>query len=188
MDKINIGLLGVILIITSLGVYQTNSLKGEIEALRTDMNAKLTTYNATNKGDVNTSNNSVQNNPNQNLNNNSLPTTETTKKGPTTNIKFAEEVFNYGNVEVESENLHSFSFTNTGSEPLIISNAKGSCGCTVPNWPKDPIMPGQSGNIDVKFTPNAGQEGQEIEKVVTVTANTNPENTMVRIKANVIAK
>ncbi len=187
MDKVNIGLLGVILIITSLGVYQTNSLKAEIADLKTDLNAKLTTYNATNKSDVTNTNNTIQNNPNQNLNNN-LPTTETPKKGPTTNIKFAEEVHNYGSVEVESENLHSFSFTNTGSEPLIISDAKGSCGCTVPNWPKDPIMPGQSGNIDVKFTPNAGQEGQEIEKVVTVTANTNPENTMVRIKANVIAK
>lgn len=186
MDKINIGLLGVILIITSLGVYQTNSLKAEIADLKTDLNAKLTTYNATTKSDVNTNNNALQNN--QNLNNNSLPTAETPKKGPTTNIKFAEEVFNYGKVEVESENLHSFSFTNTGAEPLIISDAKGSCGCTVPNWPKDPIMPGQSGNIDVKFTPNAGQSGQDIEKVVTVTANTNPENTMVRIKANVIAK
>jgi hypothetical protein len=186
MDKINIGLLGVILIITSLGVYQTNSLKAEITDLKTDLNAKLTTYNATTKSDVNTNNNTLQNN--QNLNNNSLPSVETLKKGPTTNIKFAEEVHNYGSVEVESENLHSFSFTNTGSEPLIISDAKGSCGCTVPNWPKDPIMPGQSGNIDVKFTPNAGQAGQEIEKVVTVTANTNPENTMVRIKANVIAK
>jgi len=187
MDKINIGLLGVILIITSLGVYQTNSLKSEIADLKTEMNAKLTMYNATAKPDVNT-NNVAQNNPINNTTPNNLPSTETTKKGPTTSIKFSEEVYNYGKVEVESENLHSFVFTNTGSEPLIISDAKGSCGCTVPNWPKDPIMPGQTGNIDVKFTPNKGQEGQDIEKVVTVTANTMPENTMVRIKANVVAK
>jgi len=71
---------------------------------------------------------------------------------------------------------------------LKITNAKGSCGCTVPQWPKEPILPGQTGTIDVKFTPNAGQAGQPIEKIVTVTANTSPANTMVRIKANVIAK
>ena len=70
-------------------------------------------------------------------------------KGPTTTIFFDTEVKDFGNVSVDSENKYSFEFINNGMEPLKISNARGSCGCTVPDWPKQPIMPGQKGKIDV---------------------------------------
>ena len=81
------------------------------------------------------------------------------------------------------ENKYSFSFTNSGNEPLKISNAKGSCGCTVPNWPKEPILPGESGKIDVVFRPSKGQAGSKQTKTVTVSANTTPENTILKITA-----
>jgi hypothetical protein len=192
LDKVKLGLLGLILVISALGVYQISTLKSEIETLKTDLNtniSSLKTAQANNAANNNAgTNNKISTNVNTNTNTNPLPVTDTKPKKLPTSISFAEELHHFGTVEVESENLYAFEFTNTGSEPLEISNAKGSCGCTVPNWPKEPIMPGQTATIDVKFTPNAGQAGQEVEKVVTVTANTVPENTMVRIKANVVAK
>ena len=102
---------------------------------------------------------------------------------PKTNIKFSKDMHEFGNVEVNSENKYSFNFTNSGNEPLKISNAKGSCGCTVPNWPKEPILPGKSGKIDVVFRPSKGQAGSKQTKTVTVSANTSPENTILKITA-----
>ena len=83
----------------------------------------------------------------------------------------------------DSSSRCEFVFTNTGEEPLIISKAKGSCGCTVPNWPKEPILPGKSGKIDVVFRPSKGQAGSKQTKTVTVSANTSPENTILKITA-----
>lgn len=188
LDKVKLGLLGLVLVISAVSVYQISSLKGEIETLRNDLTTNISSLKTMQTNSQNTANNSNNNTISTPVDNTTvLPTNETKPKGLSTSIAFAEEMHNFGTVEVESENLYSFEFTNTGLEPLEISNAKGSCGCTVPNWPKDPIMPGKSATIDVKFTPNKGQAGQEVEKVVTITANTTPENTMVRIKANVIA-
>lgn len=102
---------------------------------------------------------------------------------PATTIKFKEEIHDFGAVPQDSENKYSFEFTNTGVEPLVIENAKGSCGCTVPNYPKEPVMPGQSATIDVVYKPGKQQGPQQ--KTVTITANTNPKNTVVKIKADV---
>ncbi len=104
-------------------------------------------------------------------------------KTPKTSIKFNKDSHDFGNIEQDTENKYSFTFTNTGNEPLKIKNAKGSCGCTVPNYPKEPIMPGKTGQIDVVYKP-AKQKGNQ-NKNVTVSANTNPENTILRISANV---
>ena len=189
LDKVKIGLIGLVLVISAYSVYQISVLKDELNKLSNDLTTSLSTLKTSQTNNAAT-NQGNQSNISTNVNNksNPLPSNNNKSQGPTTSIKFAEEVHNFGTVEVESENLYAFEFTNTGAEPLKISNAKGSCGCTVPNWPKEPIMPGQTATIDVKFTPNAGQAGQDVEKVVTVTANTVPENTMVRIKANVVAK
>ena len=84
---------------------------------------------------------------------------------------------------VRGEIRFPFEFINNGSDPLKISNAKGSCGCTVPQWPKEPIMPGKKGKIDVVFTPNKKQAGNPQQKTVTITANTQPVNTVLNIKA-----
>ncbi|HRN42636.1 MAG TPA: DUF1573 domain-containing protein, partial [Vicingus sp.] len=73
--------------------------------------------------------------------------------------------------------------TNTGSEPLIIENASGSCGCTVPTFPKEPIAPGKTGEIEVVYSPGTQQGAQT--KTVTITANTEPITTTLNITANV---
>ena len=102
---------------------------------------------------------------------------------PATSIKFKEELHDFGSVPQDSENAFSFEFTNTGVEPLVIENAKGSCGCTVPNYPKEPVMPGQTATIDVVYKP--GKQVGPQQKTVTITANTDPKNTVVKIKADV---
>jgi hypothetical protein len=103
--------------------------------------------------------------------------------GPTTSILFAEEEHNFGTIKQDSENHQTFVFTNTGTEPLIIANAKGSCGCTIPEYPKDPIAPGDTGEIKVTYKPGK-QKGSQT-KTVTITANTTPSTTQFRIKADV---
>ena len=100
-------------------------------------------------------------------------------------IAFMEEIKDFGNVDPNSENKHSFVFTNTGSEPLKILNAKGSCSCTVPNFSEDPVMPGKQGSIEVIFSPKISQAGKPQEQTVTITSNTDPETSFLKIKANV---
>ena len=83
-------------------------------------------------------------------------------------LTFASDVVDYGTIDQGAEGLRLAKFTNTGTEPLIISGAKGSCGCTVPNWPKDPIMPGETSQIEVRYdTKRTGA----INKTITVTSN-----------------
>ena len=78
-----------------------------------------------------------------------------------------------------------FKFTNTSKVDLIISSANGSCGCTIPKWPKRPISPGQSGEIEVIFN-SQGKKGKQIKKVY-VTANTSPVNNVIVLKGEVAA-
>jgi hypothetical protein len=100
---------------------------------------------------------------------------------PATTIQFAETEFDFGKMKQGDQVEHVFKFTNTGSEPLIIEDAKGSCGCTVPSYPKEPVAPGASGEILVKFN-SAGKSNNQ-QKTVTLTANTNPLQTVLTIKA-----
>lgn len=78
----------------------------------------------------------------------------------------------------------SFTITNTGDKPLLVTNAQGSCGCTVPEYPKEPLAPGESRDMKVSFNPN-GKEGVN-NKTVTITANTEPATTIINIKSDVI--
>ncbi len=98
-------------------------------------------------------------------------------------IEFEKEVHDYGTIENGANGECTFEFKNTGNAPLIISNAKGSCGCTVPSWPKEPIAPGKTGTITVKYdTKRAGA----INKSVTITSNAvNAPTKVIRIKGNV---
>ena len=104
--------------------------------------------------------------------------------GLTTTIKFDQTEFEYGAVEQGEKIRHVFTFSNTGNEPLIITKAKGSCGCTVPNWPKAPILPGESGEIAVVFD-TKGKKGKQAKRV-TITANTEPAMTFLTIKGEVL--
>ena len=103
-------------------------------------------------------------------------------------IEFKEETINYGEVEKGKDNgIRIFEFTNTGDAPLVIKNAKSSCGCTVPEWPKEPIAPGGKGQIKVQYNMNPGP----ISKTITIETNaTNKENGMIplRIKGTVVVK
>ena len=104
--------------------------------------------------------------------------------GPTTTMTFGEPTHDFGKIMDGDKVEHVFLFENTGSEPLVISNAKGSCGCTVPDWPKDPIKPGATGEIKVVYNSKGkGKVGGKNEnKTVTITANTNPPETRIFVK------
>lgn len=101
-------------------------------------------------------------------------------------IDFEKEVHDYGTIKYDANGQCSFNFKNTGNAPLIISDAKGSCGCTVPSYPKEPIQPGQTATITVKYdTKRPGA----INKSVTITSNAVNEPTkVIRIKGNVLPK
>lgn len=98
-------------------------------------------------------------------------------------FEFAESVWDFGNITSGEVVENIFKFKNTGTEPLIISNAKGSCGCTAPAWPKEPIAPGESGEIKVVF--NSRGKSNKQNKTVTITANTTPNQTRLRVTGNV---
>jgi hypothetical protein len=100
-------------------------------------------------------------------------------------MTFDSEVVDYGTIAQNADGLRTFTFTNTGNAPLIISNAKGSCGCTVPTWPKQPINPGEKGEIKVKYATN---RVGPINKSVTVMSNAATPSKVLRIKGNVLAK
>lgn len=102
---------------------------------------------------------------------------------PPTSVAFAETMHDFGTIQQETQNTKVFKFTNTGDKPLLIESARGSCGCTVPNYPKQPIPPGQSGEIEVVYSP--GQQKGQQTKSVTIVANTEPRTTVLQIKANV---
>jgi hypothetical protein len=99
-------------------------------------------------------------------------------------ITFEKTTHDYGTIENGANGVYEFKFTNTGKEPLIISRAKGSCGCTVPSWPSEPILPGESGTISVKYdTKRTGP----INKSVTITSNASTPTAVLRIKGTVKA-
>ena len=121
----------------------------------------------------------VVNNPNT-----TNPQEIQTAGGPV--ITFKETTFDFGDIKDGEVVNHTFEFTNTGTSPLVIESATSTCGCTVPEPPKDPIAPGQSSKIEVQFS-SAGKGGTQQMKTINIKANTQPEITQVNIKANVLA-
>ncbi len=106
---------------------------------------------------------------------------------PTSNadIKFDKTVHDYGNITQGDNGECVFKFKNTGKEPLIITMCQGSCGCTVPQCPKDPILPGKTGEIKVKYDT---QRVGPIAKSVTVQSNAKSGVQTIQIKGNIAAK
>ena len=97
-------------------------------------------------------------------------------------ITFETEEHDYGTIEKGANGTYEFVFTNTGKEPLIITNCKGSCGCTVPSWPNEPIAPGASDMIKVKYdTKRIGA----FNKSVTITSNAATPTKIIKIKGKV---
>lgn len=98
-------------------------------------------------------------------------------------IKFTSETIDYGTIEHNADGNREFKFTNTGKSPLIITNCKGSCGCTVPTWPKEPIAPGASASIKVKY---ATDRVGPFTKTVTVTSNAKTPTKVLKITGKVL--
>lgn len=109
----------------------------------------------------------------------------TTAPASNAEITFETELHDFGTIEYEGNGTYEFKFKNTGTEPLIISNAKGSCGCTVPTYPKDkPIKPGESEVIKVTYdTKRPGN----FTKTVTITSNAKTAQKVITIKGMVQA-
>jgi len=102
----------------------------------------------------------------------------------TTTIEFENNLYDFGSITQGEKVTHTFNFTNTGDADLVIVSAKGSCGCTVPEWPKEPIAAGQSGVIKVVFN-SEGKKGKQ-HKRVSIVANTEPATSAVTLKGEVI--
>lgn len=101
-------------------------------------------------------------------------------------ITYAEPEFQFGEVKEGTVVEHQFEFTNTGKVPLTILNARSSCGCTIPEWPHDPVLPGGKGTITAKF--NTEGKLREQNKTIYVTANTYPNETKVVLRGVVTAQ
>jgi hypothetical protein len=100
-------------------------------------------------------------------------------------FKFQVMEYNFGTIKQGDKINRDFDFTNVGKEPIIISEAHGSCGCTVPQWPKEPIAKGQKATIKVTFN-SAGKMGQQ-DKTVTINSNAKNSPIVLHLKGNVEA-
>ena len=98
-------------------------------------------------------------------------------------IEFKQETIDYGTIEKGADGIRTFEFTNTGDAPLVISKVKSSCGCTVPSWPDQPIMPGATAEIQVKYDTN---RVMPIRKTITVTLNATRPTVALKIKGLVV--
>lgn len=100
--------------------------------------------------------------------------------GPQMNLESL--VVDYGTIDQHSEPLRVLNFTNTGNSPLIIKSARGSCGCTVPEWPKAPIMPGEASTIEIRYATN---RLGKFSKTVTLTTNEEGDPRVITVKGHV---
>lgn len=100
-------------------------------------------------------------------------------------FKFEKEVYDFGEIKEGEKVTHDFKFKNIGNSPLIISSASATCGCTIPDYPKEPVAPGAEGVIRVVFN-GVGKIGMQ-NKIVSITANTIPSLTELNILGNVVA-
>lgn len=182
-ENIKVALLGVISVTLVINTFFT-----EKKSSRRDYNDAATSSIATSPS-ISTSTGNVNDlNP---LNPIAQPTANQPAPAPQvlsdsrakTTVQFTELNHNFGKIKQDSKHTKIFKFTNTGKEPLIIENATGSCGCTVPQYPKEPIKPGATSEIVVEYSPGK-QEGAQT-KTVTITANTEPITTILNISAEV---
>ena len=98
-------------------------------------------------------------------------------------IKFKTDTVDYGTIEKGADGLRIFEFTNTGDAPLIVTKVTSSCGCTVPKWSQDPILPGKTGEIQVKYDTN---RVNPIRKTITVISNADTPTVALKIKGEVV--
>ncbi|KGE15732.1 DUF1573 domain-containing protein [Sphingobacterium deserti] len=115
----------------------------------------------------------------------SVPANESNASG-TGKIEFAEAAFDFGQVKEGEVVEHIYTFLNSGTSPVILSQVSASCGCTTPSYTQTPILPGKSGEIKVSFDSN-GQVGKQ-QKIVTVVSNAENNVTTIQLKGEVLKK
>ena len=120
----------------------------------------------------------------QKLDTNAIETDQNSNKEPA--ISFNNKIWGFGTITDGEVVEHTFRFTNSGTKDLVISSASASCGCTIPEWPKEPIAPGEKGEIKVEFNSNGKKD--MVTKDITILANTNPVKTILQIKVFVEKK
>jgi hypothetical protein len=101
-------------------------------------------------------------------------------------VSFEKESHDFGDIYQGDKVQHVFTFENTGTEPLIITNVQVTCGCTAPRWPRDPIAPGQEGEITIQFN-STGKIGRQ-NKVITIVSNSVDPHNKISIVTNVLPK
>ena len=101
----------------------------------------------------------------------------------TPKIEFETTVIDYGTIEKGADGVRVFKFKNTGNAPLVVTSVKSSCGCTVPKKPEAPVLPGETGEIEVKYDT---KRVNPIRKTITVTSNAETPTVALKIKGNVI--
>ena len=116
--------------------------------------------------------------------NSPLTANSNAEKVLTPNIEMLETSYNFGEIQQGESVTHDFILKNTGDADLLVSAAKGSCGCTVPEWPKTPIAKGEEAAIKVTFN-SAGRSGKQ-NKTVTLVTNAIPNTKVLTINGNVI--
>lgn len=102
---------------------------------------------------------------------------------PIASVEFDQHSYDFGTVDEGDRVAHTYTFTNTSDQPLVLSGAKGSCGCTVPQWPREAIMPGETASLTVEFN-SKNKKGKRNQKV-TITANTDPPQTFLYLTGEV---
>lgn len=112
-----------------------------------------------------------------------VPVETKSQDGPV--MKFESTVVDYGTIEQHADPYRAFAFTNEGNAPLVITSAKGSCGCTVPEYPKEPIMPGEDAEVKVRY---ATDRIGKFTKSITLTTNQGDQKIVLRIKGDVLKK
>jgi hypothetical protein len=98
-------------------------------------------------------------------------------------MRFEEVLYNFGTVKEGTQVEHKFKFTNTGKVPLVIANCKATCGCTIPEWPKDEVQPGATAEIKATF--NTYSRPGNARKGITITANTFPSEFKIFLEGTV---
>lgn len=108
---------------------------------------------------------------------------QTTAPVSTAEITFEKVEHDYGTIKKSADGNCEFKFKNTGKEPLILTDVKSSCGCTVPAWTKEPILPGKSGSIKVRY---ATERVGVIDKSITVISNAKNSPIVLHIKGTIL--
>ena len=118
--------------------------------------------------------------------NNPITAEKGKQTAPLPKLSFDKLRHNFGKINQGESVSHQFVFTNTGQAELIINNAKGSCGCTVPKWPRKPIAPGESEEIKVTFN-SAGKSGKQ-RKIITLVTNAIPNTIVLTVSAEILTE